>query len=144
MSRPARVEGRQMVSVPFFDSEPTAALRILVVEDDDDSRELMATLLAEKGTHGVTEARSGEEGLDRLRRNAYDLVVTDIGLPNIHGLEMLDTAKAEGLLGQAIVVVCTANEGVGASVARRGAILLPKPVDVNALASVLRGAERRH
>ncbi len=133
-----------MVSVSLLASPlaPVASLRILVVEDDDDSRKLMAMSLDANGTHSVTRAKTAEEGLDRLRSDTFDLVVTDIALRNMQGLEMLDAANAEGLLAHATVVVCTASEGVRASVTRRGAILLPKPVDVNALADVLRRVEQ--
>jgi CheY-like chemotaxis protein len=124
---------------------PMAALRTLVVEDDDDSRELMATLLGAEGAHVLALSSTGEEGLARLRRDAFDLIVTDIGLPGILGLEMLDQAKAEGLIGGASLIVCSATEGVEAEVARRGATFLCKPVDSQTFVAIVhRCRSERH
>ncbi len=116
-----------------------APLHTLVVEDDDDSRALMATLLVVEGAHALALASRGEEGLARLRLDAYDLIVMDIALSGMSGLEMLDVAKSEGLIARTTLVICTAQERVRASVARRGAILMPKPIDANALVDVVRG-----
>jgi PAS domain S-box-containing protein len=65
---------------------PARAQRVLLVEDNHDAREMQATLLRMLG-HDVREAATGLEGVDAAVRHAPDVVVMDIGLPDIDGYE---------------------------------------------------------
>ena len=62
--------------------EPETPVRpfILLVEDDDDTRELMVTLLGMSGFQTLP-CRTAEEGLEQLRESPFDLVLTDYCLP---------------------------------------------------------------
>jgi CheY-like chemotaxis protein len=62
--------------------------RTLVVDDDDDTRDMLATLLGSFGWT-VTAARSAEEALALFDATAIDLVLADIGLPDMDGCELL-------------------------------------------------------
>jgi CheY-like chemotaxis protein len=62
--------------------------RILVVDDDDNMRGLIRTILERRG-HVVSEARNGLEGLARCDETRPDLIVTDVVMPGIGGLAML-------------------------------------------------------
>ena len=116
--------------------ESSKNLRILVVEDDETSREMMAELLHLFGNHAVDVAETGEDGLEHLRAattgddaSSYDLIFTDVGLPGMSGLEMLDEAVKCGLIHPANVIVCSAYMVIAREVAARGAQCIPKPVD---------------
>lgn len=61
---------------------------ILVIDDMDDVREGIAAVLALSG-HTVTEARNGREGIDLLKQRAFDLVITDILMPEQDGTEVI-------------------------------------------------------
>ncbi len=63
------------------------AARVLLIEDDDDNRELMAEVLVDAGYEVVT-ARSGSEGRERLASGAFRLLMSDVGLPDVEGLEL--------------------------------------------------------
>lgn len=63
-------------------------MRVLLIEDDGSVRRIVRKML-ERGRHEVTEAENGRIGLDRLRGNAFDLVITDIVMPEMDGLETL-------------------------------------------------------
>ncbi len=68
--------------------------RILIVEDSATMRSLLAATLEELGDDvKVTEAASGFEALRLLPREDYDLVVTDINMPDINGLELVSFVK---------------------------------------------------
>ncbi|HSB71793.1 MAG TPA: GAF domain-containing protein [Candidatus Methylomirabilis sp.] len=67
--------------------------RILLVDDDADVRETMATLLRASGQE-VLEADSGEAALKRLETTPVDLVLTDLGMPEITGWDVARAAKA--------------------------------------------------
>ncbi len=68
------------------------SVRVLLVEDDDDNRELMTEVLEAAGWEVVTAA-SGAEGLRKLAETKMDVVVTDVGMPGMGGLEMAAAAK---------------------------------------------------
>ena len=62
--------------------------RILVVDDDPDIHLLLGAILKDAG-FGMTSAASGAEGLERLEAGPYDLVLTDVCMPGLDGLELL-------------------------------------------------------
>jgi PAS domain S-box-containing protein len=66
---------------------PTVPLRILLVEDERVNM-LMARRLLEKMGHAVTGAENGEQCLDRLRRETFDVVLMDIQMPVMNGMEV--------------------------------------------------------
>lgn len=62
--------------------------KILVIDDDAQVREMMSLILT-RGGHTVTEAVDGEDGLRSARSRPFELVVTDIVMPNKEGLETI-------------------------------------------------------
>ena len=68
------------------------AQKILVVEDDQFLRELYDELLKEEG-YDVSLAEDGEKGLAQMQKGGFDLVLLDIMLPKIDGLEILRRVK---------------------------------------------------
>ena len=70
-----------------------ANLRVLLVEDDEDNRELMAEVLETSGCD-VVSASNGQEGLARLAEGGIDVVVTDVGMPGMGGLELAKAVRA--------------------------------------------------
>lgn len=72
-------------------------LQILVVEDDEDTAEVVCTLLEEAGYQATTVDR-GETALDEIAALSPDLVLLDIKLPDINGLDVLKTVRAHSFL----------------------------------------------
>lgn len=70
------------------------SLTILVVEDDPRSRKLLAELLAVKG-HTVLEALNGLEGIEQARAADPDLILMDIQMPQLDGLEAMRILKGD-------------------------------------------------
>ncbi len=115
-------------------------VRVLLVEDDDDNRELMAEVLAAAGFE-VVSAASGREGLRRLSERAVDVIVTDVGMPGMGGLELAAAAKA---LAPAvpIIVVTGWAEREDIATAREVDAVLVKPVDPDTLAQAVSDVAR--
>src|SRR4029434_9180487 len=67
--------------------------RILVVDDESDVREMLADVLMSEGHH-VTLAGGGQEALRSFELGNYDLVITDLGMPDINGWEVARGIKA--------------------------------------------------
>lgn len=66
---------------------PPAPLRVLVVEDDDDNRELLAELLRLEG-HAVEAVPDAERAMALAAARPFDALVADVGLPGMDGLEL--------------------------------------------------------
>ena len=83
--------------------------RILIVEDSGTMRSLIASTLEELGEPvKIDEAENGFEALRLLPRNAYDLILTDINMPDINGLELVSFVKRdERYAGIPLVIVST-------------------------------------
>lgn len=122
------------------------ALRVLLVEDDDDNRELMAEVLAAAGCE-VLAASSGQAGLKTLSEHSVDVVVTDVGMPGMGGLELARAAKAIAPTVPVVVVTGWAErEDITQARGHEVDAVLVKPVDPDALAAavsdVVRGRGR--
>ena len=87
-------------------------MRILLVEDNPDNLELMTYLLAARG-HTLLTADDGEEGLEAAQRLAPDLIVCDIQLPRMSGLEVALRLKSDPTLAATPLVAVTAFAMVG-------------------------------
>ncbi len=83
-----------------------AVARILLIEDDQRIRQLVAGGLAEQG-HDVTGVAAAMEGLNALVADAPDLVVLDLGLPDLDGIELLRMMRA---VSDVPVIVATARD----------------------------------
>ena len=79
--------------------------RILIIEDEKSMREVLRILLEEEG-YEITAASNGLEGMEYLRDDIFDLVVTDIKMPKADGFEVLK--KVKELSPSTIVIMITA------------------------------------
>jgi DNA-binding response OmpR family regulator len=75
--------------IPPTQTQKHAVIRILLVDDDRDFRELQENLLTSSG-YEVTGVNDGAAGWEALRTNDYDLVITDNRMPRMTGLEMIE------------------------------------------------------
>jgi CheY-like chemotaxis protein/anti-sigma regulatory factor (Ser/Thr protein kinase) len=111
--------------------------RILIVDDDRALRHVLAELLKDAG-HTVDQAADGLEALSRLGRGAFDIVLLDIGLPGLSGLDVLAHARAAA--SPPIVVMMTADdtpETLLAAVRRQAYRYLRKPFAPSAIVEVI-------
>jgi two-component system CheB/CheR fusion protein len=83
---------QEPATTPQRPSKPRAGRRVLIVEDNADSREMLAQILRLDGCH-VTVAADGNQGLEAIRRERFDLAMVDIGLPGIDGYEVARQAR---------------------------------------------------
>jgi len=109
------------------------AHRVLLVEDDDDNRELIAEVLEASGWE-VVSAATGQEGLKALSEQAVDVVLTDLGMPGMGGLEMARAAKAIAPSVPVVVVTGWADDDdIIRARGREVDAVLVKPIDREAL-----------
>ena len=66
--------------------------RVLVVEDEDEVREILTSVLRSDG-HAVVACEDGDRALAALEREAFDLVITDLGMPGLSGWDVARAVK---------------------------------------------------
>ena len=88
------------------------AKRILVVEDNDLNRKLFCDVLRSQG-YAVEGVADGREALARAREFVPNLIIMDIQMPEVSGLELIEIAKADPTLRSIPVLAVTAYAGIG-------------------------------
>jgi two-component system alkaline phosphatase synthesis response regulator PhoP len=89
-------------------SEPARGRKVLVVEDDPDLRELLRYNLTQEGL-AVEEAQDGAEAMERIRRRTPDLLLLDLMLPGMTGLELCRALRAEPATAALPILMVTAK-----------------------------------
>ncbi len=107
--------------------------RILVVEDTADVRDLCTRLLRYNG-YTVSMAENGRVALDMLRQEDYDLVLTDLHMPEMNGMELLQSLHQHQIDVDKLVFTAFAEVETAKQALKLGAFdYLTKPVDANDL-----------
>ncbi|KAF1021658.1 MAG: Transcriptional regulatory protein tctD [Paracidovorax wautersii] len=124
-------------------SKVNRQMKVLLVEDDLDLSQALARVLTRRGVQ-VVHCADGMRALDRLATEAFDVVMLDLGLPVVDGLQLLLRIRARGLTVPVLIV--TARSAVGDKVAGLNAgadDYLAKPFDLDELEARLRALCRR-
>jgi DNA-binding response OmpR family regulator len=112
--------------------EHVKRLAALVVEDDEDVKKILTAILKKHAS--VDVAVDGEEALDRLKDSAYDVVVLDLMLPKVNGLEV---ARMIGSLEpRPKLIVFSALSRYFADRFPAGTVVLQKPQGINELEEI--------
>lgn len=120
-----------------------SAARILVVDDEESLRITLAGNLELDG-HAVVEASTGEEALLRVREHPVDVVLADIRMPGLHGVELYRHLKRERPGLPVVLMTAFAQESLVSDALAEGVFtVLPKPFDVAHLMATLRRAASR-
>lgn len=90
-------------------SMPDKNLKFLIVDDFSTMRRIVRNLLKELGFANVDEAEDGAVALQKLRAGAFDFVISDWNMPNMDGLTLLQTIRADGRLKKLPVLMVTAE-----------------------------------
>jgi DNA-binding NtrC family response regulator len=110
------------------------SMKILVVDDEAPLREILTKGLSQMGGYSVEEARNGFEAIEKIEKDIFDLVLTDMKMPEMDGIELLKTIK--GTRPEVIVIMMTAYGSIETAVEamKLGADdYITKPIDFNEL-----------
>jgi DNA-binding NtrC family response regulator len=117
--------------------------KILVVDDEERVRILFKRILLKEG-YEVDCAASGSEALDKLAKDSFDLVVTDLKMEGIDGLDLIKKGKT---MNQALPFILISGYGTAqtaGSAAKEGAdVYLMKPIDITDLKLAVKKALRK-
>ena len=119
--------------------------KILVVEDQDAMRESLMIAFKDEG-YQVEGAASGEEAIQKLEnRNVYDLVVTDLKMKKVDGLEVLKTVKASNQSTEVVLITAYGTISTAVQAIRDGAYdYVTKPFKFSVLLARIRAHLRSH
>jgi len=118
---------------------------VLVVDDDAAQRRLLTSALGARCR--VTAASSAEQALERIAQSPFDLLILDIEMPGMSGLELLEEVRRSHPAQRCVVVSGALGEERASWLAARGVPYLLKPYRIRALvdlvAATLSGEEGR-
>lgn len=90
-------------------------MRVMIADDNADMRDYLAHLLRGNG-YQVTAVNDGREALDRIRRQMPDLVISDVMMPRVDGLQLLAALRSESRTAALPVLLLSARAGQEASI----------------------------
>ena len=115
--------------------------KILIIEDEGSQRMLLREFLEERG-YTVDEAETGEEGIERVKKMAFDVVLIDIRLPDISGIEVLKEIRKINLEIKAIMITAFQDVKLVVESLKNGAFnYLVKPINLEELLINIRKAQ---
>ena len=114
--------------------------KILIIDDEKAIRGSLREIL-EYEKYTVEEAQHGEEGLGMMANNQYDLVLCDIKMPKMDGMEVLESAYASGFNGQFVMISAHGTIETAVEATKKGAFdFIQKPPDLNRLLVTIKNA----
>jgi len=117
--------------------------RVLVIDDEENLRHYLQLILGEAG-YQVAIAQDGEEGLAKMQRHAWDIILCDIKMPSMDGMALLKAAKEKGLEGTIIMMSAYGTVDTAVEAMKIGAYdYVSKPFNADEIILTLKKAEER-
>ena len=118
--------------------------RVLIVEDEQGLREVWALALRDFG-HAVETAVDGMDGIKRIGAQSFDLILMDLNMPRLDGLEFLKRIRATEPDLPIVAVTATSDSKLAKSVVKAGAsAILYKPIRLEELANTIKRFTGEH
>ena len=119
-----------------------SGLKVLIVEDDHMVREVIARTASALGAD-VDVAGEGAEGLSKIGAQHYDVVVSDLKMPKVGGLDVLKATRGTPGVTGLVVITGFTDRSDELAIEQLGAKLVRKPFRAHELAEALRSAALR-
>jgi len=117
--------------------------RVLVVDDEKSMRELLAITLERQG-YDLAVAEDGEVAIEALRRDGFDVIITDLRMPNADGLQVLRAAKEHSPETVVIVITAVGSTETAVEAMKLGAYdYITKPFKLDEIHLIIRRALER-
>lgn len=115
-----------------------ARTRILIADDEEGIRESLNLILGED--YELVFAKDGEETLTKLKEDSFELVLLDIKMPKLDGLEVLRRLKGQGVSVPVLVLTAYQSVELAREAVKLGALnYLPKPFEREQILNAVRG-----
>ena len=114
--------------------------KILIVDDEKSMRDVLSIMLKRAG-YAVTEAADGPEAIAHIQKDIFDLVITDLKMPNMDGLEVLKAVKEASAGTVVLMMTAFASPESAVEAMKRGAFdYLTKPFQIDEVQLIIRNA----
>lgn len=114
--------------------------KILIIDDEKAIRRSIKEIL-EFEKHNIEEAEDGQMGLNMALKNSYDIILSDIKMPKLDGIELLQKLQEANITSTVIIMSGHGNIETAVDAVRKGAYdYLAKPIDLNRLLVSIRNA----
>lgn len=114
--------------------------KILVVDDEQSLREVLSIMLKRAG-YTVTSATDGEDAVELLQKEIFDLVITDLRMPKVDGMEVLKAVKSASPETVVLIITAFASADSAVEAMKQGAYdYLTKPFQVDEVQLIIRNA----
>jgi signal transduction histidine kinase len=140
---PVRAVQRVAAAADLAGDPPLAGLKILVVDDEPDAREIVSTALAQCGARTAAVA-SAREAIDLIADFRPDVVVSDIAMPEEDGYSLVRKIRAVRNVPVVALTAFTQPEDRRRALRAGFRHFVPKPVEINELAAVVRTVLDQH
>ena len=116
--------------------------KILLIEDEEPIRRVLIRILDEENKdYIITQCEDGKLGLNTLKKEYFDLVLCDIKMPKMDGVEVLQSAREDGINVPFIMLTGHGNVSTAVEAMKSGAYdFISKPPDLNRLLTAVRNA----
>jgi two-component system chemotaxis response regulator CheY len=88
---------------------PSKDIKILIVDDASMMRRILKNILKEMEFHNIEEAEDGAIALQKLRSQKFDFVITDLNMPNLTGVELVQEVRKDPKLKDIPILMVTAE-----------------------------------
>ena len=114
--------------------------KILVVDDEQSLREVLSIMLKRAG-YAVTSVADGEEAIEQLQKEIFDLVITDLRMPKVDGMDVLKAVKSSSPETVVLIITAFATADSAVEAMKQGAYdYLTKPFQVDEVQLIIRNA----
>ncbi len=123
---------------------PKSEDKILIADDEEPVLFGLTELLKEEG-YQVSAARDGQEAMERLKNKDYGLLLADLKMPKLDGIQILDAIKRENILTEVIIITGKGSIATAVEAMKAGAYdYLTKPVEPDRLRTIIPKALEHH
>jgi DNA-binding response OmpR family regulator len=114
--------------------------KILIVDDEEEIRELLERFLSERFACEIKQAANGREAIKLLKEIGFDLILLDIKMPGLSGVEVIREAKKTSAQTKILVLTKYDSQEVADKVITEGAAeYIPKPFSLKVVGEKVRG-----
>jgi DNA-binding NtrC family response regulator len=118
-------------------------IKLLLVDDEDNFRQFTSSLLYRHG-FAVTEASGGQQAVELVKKNSYDMVLLDLAMPEMGGLEVMSRVKQHDSTIEIVILTGEATIDSALDAMKKGAYdYLRKPIKIEELETVLKNGYKK-
>jgi CheY-like chemotaxis protein len=116
------------------------AAKVLIVEDNPDSREMLSFILRYEG-YKVFTASDGSEGINQVKSACPDLIISDLEMPNLDGIEMVKTLRHLPEYKKVPILILSAydNDSLNQAMQVGATQAMRKPIELDSLVTAVKG-----